>query len=144
MHCSEGIRGGLRAQSHAGALESIVRYPVKGLAGQALERVQLTDGKALPHDRRFALTYDSGAAGDNVHHARLAGVEKKERPGRADTRLRRRHHRRDPLPRQQAGGARRGRPEDPPDPFLFRLPEEQSARHGQVRLERERPLHLLG
>ncbi|MBC6405532.1 MAG: MOSC domain-containing protein [Rhodospirillales bacterium] len=60
-------------------LESIVRYPVKGLAGQALERAQLTDGKALPHDRRFALTYDSGAPGDKLHHASLAGLEKEER-----------------------------------------------------------------
>ncbi len=34
----------------------IYRYPVKGLTGEALESVALTEGQALPGDRRFALT----------------------------------------------------------------------------------------
>ena len=33
----------------------IYRYPVKGLSAQPLERVTLTPGECLPHDRRFAL-----------------------------------------------------------------------------------------
>lgn len=42
-------------------LEAIWRYPVKGLAGERLERVTLTAGETLPHDRRFGLL--AGAAG---------------------------------------------------------------------------------
>ncbi|OGA55151.1 MAG: hypothetical protein A3F74_13565 [Betaproteobacteria bacterium RIFCSPLOWO2_12_FULL_62_58] len=33
----------------------IYRYPVKGLSAQPLERVTLTPGECLPHDRRFAI-----------------------------------------------------------------------------------------
>jgi GntR family transcriptional regulator/MocR family aminotransferase len=36
-------------------LKSIYLYPVKGLSGQPLANVSLAEGKALPHDRRFAL-----------------------------------------------------------------------------------------
>ena len=33
----------------------IYRYPVKGLSAEALERVALSPGQCLPHDRRFAI-----------------------------------------------------------------------------------------
>jgi len=36
-------------------LGRICRYPVKGLSPDTLERVPLTTGRALPHDRRFAI-----------------------------------------------------------------------------------------
>lgn len=36
-------------------IETIYRYPVKGLTAEALEDVVLTPGETLPHDRRFAL-----------------------------------------------------------------------------------------
>ncbi len=36
-------------------LKSIYLYPVKGLSGQPLASIGLTEGKPLPHDRRFAL-----------------------------------------------------------------------------------------
>jgi uncharacterized protein len=35
----------------------ICRYPVKGLSAEDLERVMLTVGQCLPHDRRFALAH---------------------------------------------------------------------------------------
>ena len=35
----------------------ICRYPVKGLSAEILERVALSPGKCLPHDRRFALAH---------------------------------------------------------------------------------------
>ena len=35
----------------------ICRYPVKGLSAEVLERVVLSPGKCLPHDRRFALAH---------------------------------------------------------------------------------------
>jgi uncharacterized protein YcbX len=35
----------------------ICRYPVKGLSPELLERVALSPGKCLPHDRRFALAH---------------------------------------------------------------------------------------
>ncbi|MFN4089077.1 MAG: MOSC domain-containing protein [Alphaproteobacteria bacterium] len=38
-----------------GRLDSIWRYPVKGLPGQRLDGVTLTPGRPLPHDRRFAV-----------------------------------------------------------------------------------------
>ncbi len=49
-------------------LTAIRRYPVKGLQGEALERVTLSPGAGLPGDRRFALVptdsfYDAGRAG---------------------------------------------------------------------------------
>lgn len=36
-------------------LQRICRYPVKGLSADELERVQLTAGAQIPHDRRFAI-----------------------------------------------------------------------------------------
>jgi uncharacterized protein YcbX len=36
-------------------IETIYRYPVKGLTAEALEDVTLTPGETLPEDRRFAL-----------------------------------------------------------------------------------------
>lgn len=36
-------------------IETIYRYPVKGLTAEALEDVLLTPGETLPQDRRFAL-----------------------------------------------------------------------------------------
>lgn len=36
-------------------VESIYRYPVKGLSAEALERVTLSPGECLPEDRRFAV-----------------------------------------------------------------------------------------
>lgn len=36
-------------------IETIYRYPVKGLTAEAMEEVTLTPGETLPEDRRFAL-----------------------------------------------------------------------------------------
>ncbi len=45
----------------AASVAEIWRYPVKGLAGERLERVAVTAGRPLPHDRRFAIAHgDSG------------------------------------------------------------------------------------
>ena len=41
------------------AVVDICRYPVKGLNAEALERVALAPGEALPHDRRFAIAHGS-------------------------------------------------------------------------------------
>ena len=38
-----------------GRLARLHRYPVKGLAGQALDRITVTTGDGLPGDRRFAI-----------------------------------------------------------------------------------------
>jgi uncharacterized protein YcbX len=44
-----------------GSIAEIWRYPVKGLAGERLERVTVAAGRTLPHDRRFAVAHgDSG------------------------------------------------------------------------------------
>jgi uncharacterized protein YcbX len=37
----------------------IYRYPVKGLCGEPLERVEVTPGQGLPQDRRFAIAHGS-------------------------------------------------------------------------------------
>jgi MOSC domain-containing protein len=37
------------------SIESIWRYPIKGLTPERLNAVTLTPGRCLPHDRRFAL-----------------------------------------------------------------------------------------
>lgn len=39
----------------ASAIAAIYRYPVKGLSAEPLDRVALTPGQCLPHDRRFAV-----------------------------------------------------------------------------------------
>ncbi|HKY94372.1 MAG TPA: MOSC domain-containing protein [Kiloniellales bacterium] len=45
-------------------LTQINRFPVKGLAGERLQAVTLEAGRALPHDRRYALALGGGAGGD--------------------------------------------------------------------------------
>jgi uncharacterized protein YcbX len=42
-------------------IESIYRYPVKGLTAEAMEDVALTPGATLPDDRRFALAQGDSA-----------------------------------------------------------------------------------
>ena len=46
-------------------IETIYRYPVKGMTAEAMEEVALTPGATLPEDRRFAL-----ARGDSAFDAR--------------------------------------------------------------------------
>lgn len=41
----------------AARLADLYRYPVKGLAGQALVATDLAAGETLPHDRRFAIVH---------------------------------------------------------------------------------------
>lgn len=36
-------------------IQSVYRYPIKGLSAEPLERVNVAAGRCLPHDRRFAL-----------------------------------------------------------------------------------------
>jgi uncharacterized protein len=43
----------------AGTVTAIYRYPVKGLSAEELDRVVLTPGECLPHDRRFAIALGS-------------------------------------------------------------------------------------
>ena len=38
---------------------AIYRYPVKGLSAEKMNRVALTPGECLPHDRRFAIALGS-------------------------------------------------------------------------------------
>jgi len=38
-------------------VRSIYRYPIKGLSAEPLDRVMLTVGQCLPHDRRFAIAH---------------------------------------------------------------------------------------
>jgi hypothetical protein len=40
-------------------IAAIYRYPVKGLSAERMERVALTPGECLPHDRRFAIALGS-------------------------------------------------------------------------------------
>jgi uncharacterized protein len=42
-------------------IAAIYRYPVKGLSAEKMDRVALTPGECLPHDRRFALALGSTA-----------------------------------------------------------------------------------
>lgn len=42
-----------------GTVTAIYRYPVKGLSAEGLDRVVLTPGECLPHDRRFAIALGS-------------------------------------------------------------------------------------
>jgi hypothetical protein len=42
----------------AATVAAIYRYPVKGLSAERLDRVALTPGECLPHDRRFAIALD--------------------------------------------------------------------------------------
>ena len=41
------------------AVTEIYRYPVKGLSAEMMDRVTLTSGECLPHDRRFAIALGS-------------------------------------------------------------------------------------
>ena len=43
----------------AAAITAIYRYPVKGLSAEKMDRVALTPGECLPHDRRFAIALGS-------------------------------------------------------------------------------------
>jgi uncharacterized protein len=43
----------------AGTVVAIYRYPVKGLSAEKMERVVLTPGECLPHDRQFAIALGS-------------------------------------------------------------------------------------
>lgn len=43
----------------AGTVIAIYRYPVKGLSPEKMERVVLTPGECLPHDRQFAIALGS-------------------------------------------------------------------------------------
>ena len=38
-------------------IADICRYPVKGLSAESLQRVHLSPGQGLPHDRRFAIAH---------------------------------------------------------------------------------------
>ena len=40
-------------------ISAIYRYPVKGLSAEKIDRVALTPGECLPHDRRFAIALGS-------------------------------------------------------------------------------------
>ncbi len=42
-------------------IETIYRYPVKGLTAEAMEEVALSPGATLPEDRRFALAQGDSA-----------------------------------------------------------------------------------
>jgi uncharacterized protein YcbX len=43
----------------SGGVVAIYRYPVKGLSAEKMDRVVLTRGECLPHDRRFAIALGS-------------------------------------------------------------------------------------
>jgi uncharacterized protein len=45
--------------NRSGGVVAIYRYPVKGLSGEKMDRVVLTPGECLPHDRRFAIALGS-------------------------------------------------------------------------------------
>src|SRR5438270_6423687 len=45
--------------NNAGTITAIYCYPVKGLSAEKLDRVALTPGECLPHDRRFAIALGS-------------------------------------------------------------------------------------
>src|ERR1700745_4142248 len=47
--------------SIAATVAAIYRYPVKGLSAERMDRVLLTPGECLPHDRRFAIALGSTA-----------------------------------------------------------------------------------
>ena len=45
--------------NRSGGVVAIYRYPVKGLSAEEIDRVVLTPGECLPHDRRFAIALGS-------------------------------------------------------------------------------------
>ena len=52
----------------AAIVNAIYRYPVKGLSGESLDRVDLTPGQCLPGDRRFAVAHGSVRFRDGNPH----------------------------------------------------------------------------
>jgi hypothetical protein len=48
-----------KTSNMATTVTAIYRYPVKGLSAEKLNRVSLTPGECLPHDRRFAIALGS-------------------------------------------------------------------------------------
>ncbi len=61
----------------------IRRHPVKGLTAESLQKIALTSGETLPHDRRFAIAhgstqFDAAAPSwlDKTHFLNLASNEK--------------------------------------------------------------------
>ena len=69
----------------------IARYPVKGLNAENLTRVMLEPGRALPHDRRFALAHGSTrfdpAAPDWLAKTNFLMLMKNERLAALDARF---------------------------------------------------------
>ena len=51
--------GGKANVERIGRRGAIYRYPVKGLSGEKMDKVVLTPGECLPHDRRFAIALGS-------------------------------------------------------------------------------------
>ncbi len=71
-------------------IDSIYRYPVKGLSPERLERVQLEPGKPLPADRRYAIEngpsgFDPGAPA-YFPKSRFLMLMRNERMAQLDTR----------------------------------------------------------
>jgi uncharacterized protein YcbX len=54
-------------------VNAIYRYPVKGLSAERMDRVALTPGECLPHDRRFAVALGSTRF-DPLHPEWLAKI----------------------------------------------------------------------
>lgn len=67
-------------------LAGITRYPVKGLAGDAVEAAELSPGGPLPHDRRFGLVYSTTGSGqpseDWSENPQFVGLDHEERLAR--------------------------------------------------------------
>jgi uncharacterized protein YcbX len=55
-------------------VEGLFVYPVKGMSAQPLERVTLTAGRGVPHDRTIALARPGGAYVPGMRH----GISKRE------------------------------------------------------------------
>jgi uncharacterized protein YcbX len=43
----------------SGSVVAVYRFPLKGLSAEEMDRVVLTPGECLPHDRRFAIALGS-------------------------------------------------------------------------------------
>ena len=52
----------------AATVSAIYRYPVKGLSGEPLDRLDLAPGQCLPGDRRFAIAHGSAQFRDGNPH----------------------------------------------------------------------------
>ena len=70
-------------------VNSIYRYPVKGLTPEALETAELTPGQAIPNDRRFALalgiTRTEMAATKWIPKSNFLMLQKNERLAQLET-----------------------------------------------------------